>query len=271
MQRAKGSARILLSGSGRGTRVVDVFERSPLRVMFPRVGAEVEEIVLINTSGGIAGGDKLGVQVTALIGASITVTTQAAEKVYRALSQPARITTNLRVAHAAKLAWLPQETILFNGGRLTRKMEIDVSSGAEVLALEWLVLGRALNGEKVIWGHITDSWRVRKDGRLIWADSFRITDSAFPNIHRNALLGNCMAIATLIYYGPDLESSLGHFRDILPSSGYYSGATLIGGLIIIRFAAGSAFDLRCALRAFLENVSLESWPGPFRVPKMWSC
>jgi urease accessory protein len=271
MQRAKGFARIVLSGSDRRTRIVDIFERSPLRVMFPRVGAEVEEAVLINTAGGIAGGDELESVLSAQADASIRVTTQAAEKVYRALSQPARITTNLRVGNAAKLAWLPQETILFNGGRLIRKMEIDVSSGAEVLALEWLVLGRALNGEEVHGGHITDSWRVRQDGRLIWADSFRITDRAFPNIRRHALLGNCIAIATLIYYGAQLESSLDHFRDILRLLGCYSGASAVGGLIITRFAAHSAFDLRCALRGFLENVRLEPRSGLFRVPKMWSC
>lgn len=270
MQRAEGSARILVSGSHRGTSILDVFERSPLRVMFPRVGAEVEEAVLVNTAGGIAGGDKLGYEVTALTDASITVTTQAAEKIYRALSQPARVNTNLRVGRAARLAWLPQETILFNGGRLSRKMEIDVSSGGEVLALEWLVLGRALNGEEVICGHITDSWRVRKDGRLVWADGFRITDSGFPSIRRSALLGNCIAVATMIYCGPHLKLRLSLFRKILSSLGCRSAATLLDGLIILRFAAQSAFELRCALRGFLENVSFAS-SGPFRVPKMWSC
>ena len=196
--------------------IVDVFECSPLRVMFPRVGAQVEEAVLINTAGGVAGGDKLEYQVTALTDASITVTTQAAEKIYRALSKPARISTILRVGSATKLAWLPQETILFNGGRLSRKMEIDISSGGEVLALEWLVLGRASHREEVSWGHITDGWRVRKDGRLIWADGFRISDSAFPNIRRSALLGNCVAIATLIYCGPHLDLRLTLFRQSNP-------------------------------------------------------
>jgi hypothetical protein len=113
--------------------------------------------------------------VTALANASIAVTSQAAEKVYRALNESARIATKLKACEAAKLAWLPQETIVFNWGRLSRETEIKVSSGAELLALEWLVLGRAAHGEEMVGGHIADSWRVKKDGRLIWADSFRAT------------------------------------------------------------------------------------------------
>ena len=176
LQRAEGFGRALLSGSEKGSRIVDIFQRSPIRIMFPGAGGgAVEEAVLVNTAGGIAGGDRLECGVTALGNASIAVTSQAAEKVYRALNEPARIATKLKACEAAKLAWLPQETIVFNWGRLSRETEIEVSSGAELLALEWLVLGRAAHGEEMVGGHIADSWRVKKDGRLIWADSFRAT------------------------------------------------------------------------------------------------
>src|SRR5580692_10944461 len=107
LQRADGAGRVVLRGSEQGTQIVDVFQRFPVRVMFPRVtGGAVEEAVLINTGGGVAGGDRLE-SVTALEKASIAVTTQAAEKVYGALDEPARITTKLKVSRAAKLAWLP--------------------------------------------------------------------------------------------------------------------------------------------------------------------
>src|SRR6266446_5768798 len=143
LQRADGYARIVLSGSERGTRVMDIFQRSPIRAMFPKsVNGELQEAVLVNTAGGIAGGDRQRCDVTALANAFIAVTSQAAEKVYRALNEPARIATKLKVCEAAKLAWLPQETIVFNCGRVSRETEIELSSGAELLALEWLVLGR---------------------------------------------------------------------------------------------------------------------------------
>jgi urease accessory protein len=272
LQRADGCGRIVLSGSETGTRIEDLFERSPIRIMFPRTGYRaVEEAVLINTAGGIAGGDQLECSVTALPGASIAVTTQAAEKVYRALYEPARVATRLKAQESAKLGWLPQETIVFNWARLHRTTEIELFSGAELLALEWLVLGRAAHGEVVVGGSITDSWRVKKDGRLIWADSFRITDEIFPHLKTRALLSNCIAIATLIYFGPDLEKRLDFLREIVPCLGCNCAATLVSGLVVVRFAAEEPSAVKLALRSFLQQFGPELGSGPFRVPKMWSC
>jgi urease accessory protein len=272
LERANGYGRIVLSGSEKGTRIMDLFQRSPIRIMFPSSsGSAVEEVVLVNTAGGIAGGDRLECGVTALANASIAVTSQAAEKVYRALNAPAHIATKLKVCEAAKLAWLPQETIVFNGGRLRRETEIELSYGAELLALEWLVLGRAAHGEEITGGHIADNWRVKKDGRLIWADSFRATDETFPHLHKKALLSDCKAFGTVIYFGTRLETRLEFLRDIAPSLGCYCAVTSVNGLIIMRFAARVPSDARLALRSFLQQLSRELGGHPFSVPKMWSC
>ncbi len=229
LQRADGCGRLVLSGSENGTRIEDVFERSPIRIMFPRTGSRpVEEAVLINTGGGIAGGDQLECSVAALPDASIAVTSQAAEKVYLALYEPARVVTRLKAEESAKLAWLPQETIVFNRARL-------------------------------------------QDGRLIWADSFRITDEIFPHVTRKALLANCKAVATLIYFGPYLEKRLDFLREIIPSLGCNCAVTLVSGLIVVRFAAEESSDLKLALRSFLQQFGPELGSGPFQVPKMWSC
>jgi len=272
LQRADGCGRFVLSGSANGMRIEDLFERSPIRIMFPRAGyCPVGEAVIINTGGGIAGGDHIECSVTALRGASIAVTTQAAEKVYRALYEPARVRTSLKACDSARLAWLPQETIVFNRARLHRTTEIELFSGAELLALEWLVLGRAAHGEIVVGGNITESWRVKNDGRLIWADNFRITDEIFPHLDRKALLSNCNAIATLIYFGPRLNERLEFLREITSSLECYMAATLVNGLIVARFAAKQSSDLKFALRSCLQQFRPEVGSGPFRVPKMWTC
>jgi urease accessory protein len=272
LQRAQGSGRIVLGGSENGTRIMSVFQQSPIRVMFPNLGSgAVEEAVLVNIAGGTAGGDQLEYMVTALSGASIAVTSQAAEKVYRALSEPARVTTKLTACETAKLAWLPQETIVFDRARLRRETEINFASGAEMLALEWLVLGRAAHGEDMVGGQITDSWRVKKDGRLVWADSFRITDDIFPHLHRKALLWDYKALATLVYFGAFLDKGMEFSRAIGPSLECDCATTSVAELMVVRFAARAASDLRSALRGFLERFSKEVSPGPFRVPKMWSC
>ena len=271
LQRAEGSGSIVVRGSENDTRIVEIFQRSPIRIMLPRVHGTLKEAVLVNTAGGIAGGDRLEFSVTALGSASIAISSQAAEKVYKALSEPARITTYLKAREAAKIAWLPQETIVFDRARLNRVTEIQLSSEAELLALEWLVLGRAAHLEEMNGGHISDSWRVKKDDRLIWADGFRASDGVFPHLHRKALLSNWKAIGTLIYFGPDLDTTLESFREIAPSLECPCAATSVGGLIVVRFAAEVAFDLRSALRNFLQQLGRELAPSLFRVPKMWSC
>src|SRR6266403_2622133 len=272
LQRANGAGRAVLRGSEEGNRIVDLFQSSPTRIMFPRGRASaIEEAVFVNTGGGIAGGDRLEYGVRALADASLAVTSQAAEKVYRALNEPARIATKLKACEAAKLAWVPQETIFFNRARLTRETEIELVSGAELLALEWLVLGRAAHGEEVIGGHITDSWRVRRDGRLVWADCFRAQDETFPHLRRKALLSNCKAIGTLVYFGLDLDRRLEFVRDIASSLDCHCAATSVGGLKVVRVGAEMAFDLKLALCSFLQQFSDELGPGPFAVPKMWSC
>jgi urease accessory protein len=272
LQRANGCGRIVLSGSDNGTRIEDIFERSPTRIMFPRTGSRpVEEAVLVNTGGGVAGGDRLECSVAALPGASIAVTSQAAEKVYRALDDPARIATKLKARESTRLAWLPQETIVFDGARIHRTTDIELFSGAELLALEWLVLGRAAHGEVVVRGNIIDSWRVTRDGRLVWADTFRISDEIFVRLHRKALLSNFNSIATLVYFGPDLDRRLEVLREILSSLECNCEVTPVAGLIVARFAGKQSCYLKLALRSFLQQFETEVGSGPIRVPKMWSC
>ena len=240
--------------------------------MFPGIrGACVEEAVVVNTGGGIAGGDRLELAVTVLPDASITVTSQAAERVYRALNEPALVETRLKICRAAKLAWLPQETIVFNGGRMRRNTEIEISAGAEMLALEWLVLGRSAHGEEIVGGEITDGWQVRLDGRLIWADRFRATDDVFPRLQSPALLANFKAIGTLIYFGPDPAVQVQFLRDVAPQLQCHCFATSVSGLVIVRLAACAAAELKGALREILLQFGRARRQDPFRLPKMWSC
>src|SRR5262245_18088704 len=240
--------------------------------MFPQVGnGSFQEAVLINTAGGVAGGDRLDTDVTALPGTTITLTSQTAERIYCALDQPARISTTMTALGAAKLAWCPQETIVFDRARVRRETRLALSAGAELLALEWIVLGRAAHGESVARGSVVDSWKVEQNGRLVWADTLWITDEVFPHLRRSALLADFTALATLVYVGPDLRKRLECLRDWAASLACHSAATVVGGLIVMRFAAVEAFTLRTGLRNILDQFDRTFGPGPFRVPKMWSC
>ena len=272
LERARGKGSVVFNGGGNGTRVANLYEKFPTRIMFPKIaGDAAREAVLVNTAGGIAGGDRFELNMIALDDARVAVTSQAAEKIYRALNEPARIDTRLKVRGSAKLAWLPQETIIFDRARFRRETEIDLHSGAELIALEWLVLGRAARGEDITRGYIRDSWLVKRDGRLIWADSFLVTDSTFLHLSRKALLSNRKAIGTLIYFGPCPDHRLQGLREVAQSQQCDCAVTMVSGLIVVRLAAKTSSDLKMALICMLQYFNRELGPGPFRVPKMWSC
>ncbi|WP_244425520.1 urease accessory protein UreD [Bradyrhizobium sp. STM 3843] len=272
LERARGAGRVVLTGIGERTRVAEVHQRFPIALMFPEVaGGSAKEVVIVNASGGIAGGDRLDIEVVARGEAAVVVTNQAAEKIYRALDRPARIVTRLTVCETARLAWLPQETIVFNNARIVRQTEIDLHSGAELIALEWLVLGRTARGEDVVAGHVADGWRIRRDGRLIWADGLRLTNEVFGQLRRAALLGEWKAAGTLVYFGPCLDARLSCLREIALSLDCQCAATIVGALIVVRVAATDGAKLKRGLRILLEQFGRELGAGPFGVPRMWSC
>ena len=154
---------------------------------------------------------------------------------------------------------------------MRRNTEIEISAGAELLALEWLVLGRAAHGEEMVGGQITDGWQVRLDGRLIWVDRFRVTDEVFPRLRSRALLADFKAIGTLIYFGPDAAARVQFLRDLAPQLQCHCATTAVSGLVIARLAAPDAAELKAGLREILLNFDRTRAQGPFRVPKMWSC
>lgn len=272
LERAVGAARVVLAGDESGTRIIDIDQKFPVALAFPNIDdRRSKEAVIINCSGGIAGGDRLEIELVAQHGASVAATTQAAEKVYRALDRPAQITTRLIVHEGARLAWLPQETILFDKARIKRQTEVDLCAGAEIIVLEWLMFGRAESGEQVRGGYVLDGWRVRLDGRLVWADALLVSDEVFAHLHREALLSKWRAVGTLIYFGPSLARRLEALREIATSLDCRCAATIVGAIIIVRVAAIASADLKRGLRSLLDQFSRELGSGPFGVPKMWSC
>ncbi len=272
LQRARGEVRLEFARRGPQSFAAGIYQRSPLRVLLPSVDRSGTcEAVLSNTGGGVAGGDRLTFVVETQSGVSASITTQAAEKVYSALDTPSRLTTAITVVNAASLAWLPQETILFEGARLHRQSTINLVSGAQLVALEWLVLGRIARGEAMTYGEIRDGWRVFLDGRLIWADAFRLAGEGWAYAASPALLDRCTALATLIAFADGIEDNLDALRNLLATLPCRAGVTNVGKLLVFRFASPSPSLVRAALLAFLEQARMTTGLAGFRVPKMWSC
>src|SRR6201997_5932961 len=153
------------------TRRGHLHESGSLRVRFPSPEAEGLSAVFVNTAGGVAGGDRFDVDITAAEGGRPTLTTAAAEKNYRASDRPAELAISLKLAAGAELAWLPQETILFDRAKVSRRIDIDVAGGASLLLCEMVVFGRTAMGEVMRQGSFVDRWRLRVGGRLVYAET----------------------------------------------------------------------------------------------------
>jgi urease accessory protein len=240
--RARGEARLAVRALGGRTALADLRQAGSLKLVFPQ-GAGMTAMV-VNTAGGVTGGDRFSLAAEARDRSRLTLTTQAAERLYAALpGEAGRISNRLQVGAGARLDWLPQETILYDRARIDRALNVDMAPDATLLAVEPLVFGRKAMGEHVRQAALTDRIRLIRSGDLLLADTLRLHGDAEAILARTA--ASAGAAATLLYAAPDAEARLAPLRDRLPDR---AGASLARpGLIVARFLADDGYALRAGL------------------------
>ncbi len=225
------------------------------RCLMPATHGGAPVAVVINTAGGLTGGDRFAVEAQLASGARLTVSTQAAERIYRSAGGLARITNKLRLAAGAQLDWLPQETILFDRAGLERSLCVEMAEDARFLGLEMLVLGRKAMREDIIHAHVADNWRIRRGGRLVHAEAFRLREEAGALLRHAALLDGNRALATLVLADSGAETALEAARAALPDDGEVrAAASAMPGRLIVRWLAPDLMPLKKALKRFLAEV-----------------
>jgi urease accessory protein len=260
--RARGAVCLEVQRRDGVTRRGVLHESGSLRVRFPSPEGEGLSAVLVNTAGGIAGGDRFGVEVTLRKGAQLTLTTGAAEKVYRAQDEGAALNISLKVADGARLAWLPQETILFDQARLSRRIDIDLCEGASLILGEIVVFGRAAMGETMRRGAFVDRWRFRRGGRLVFGETIRLEGNVGAKLAQRAIAAGGVAVGTLLMVPGD-EALLARIREISTSFGGEVGLSAWNGFAMGRFCAQDAARLRADMAAVLGRASAVP------LPRLW--
>lgn len=258
--RARGHIALTVSNEQGRTRRKRVQESGSLRARFPNVTGNELEAVIVNTAGGIAGGDRFALDISAGEGTDLLVSGAAAEKLYRAIGADTEIAVKLTVAAGAALRWLPQETILFDRARLTRSIEIDMAADASTLLVEAVVFGRAAMGETVREGSLTDRWRLRRDGKLVFAETLRLDGAIADTLARPAVANNGAAIATILVAPAD-DALVERLRAVECSGEV--GISAWNGFALARLCAPDGAALRrdiVALLAALDRGTL---------PKLW--
>ena len=260
--RAVGAVRFDVHLADGFTRRRHLHESGSLRVRFPSPEAQGLSAVLVNTAGGVAGGDRFDVDIAAGEGSRLTVTTAAAEKVYRSHGPAAQINIALHAAADSHLAWLPQETILFDQARVSRRIDIDIAETASLLLCEIIVLGRAAMGERMRHGHLVDRWRVRCGGRLVFAETVRLDGDIGAKLDRAAVAKGGVAVGTALMLPGD-EMTVQRVRDASESFGCEVGISAWNGFAMARFCAQDAARLRADMMTVLGHVSGSA------LPRLW--
>lgn len=259
--RARGRIDVSVSAIAGRTRRERVAEEGSFRIRFPNTSGAEAEAVIVNTAGGIAGGDDFALSVAVGEGAQLAVTTAAAEKIYRAIDKEARMDVSLRVANTGRLRWLPQETILFDEARLHRTITVDLTGGASLVMAEAVVFGRAAMGETVRRGELIDRWRIRRDGRLVFAETLRLHGDVQALLARPASGNGAVAVATLVIVPGD-EGVVAAARSAFESCSCETGVSAWNGIAVARLCAKDSAVLRRDLISVLNAVG-------GALPRLW--
>jgi len=255
---------LVLSSKARdGVSAIDRLRTSGcLKALFPR-NAEAVESILINTSGGLTSGDRLTFRATAGPESRMVLTTQAAERAYRAAGGFARVDSHVSVAQGARMQWLPQELIVFEGARLSRRLRVDLRQDAELLLVEPVIFGRRAMGERVRDAHLQDRIEIWRDGAPLYCDTIDLAGDVEARLGRSALGAGAAAMACLVYVGPKVAGHLAALRSMLPLTG--GASALRDDVLVARVVAPDGFALRRFLLPALDRLSGSGLPVSWRL------
>ncbi|WP_027570211.1 urease accessory protein UreD [Bradyrhizobium sp. URHA0013] len=259
--RARGAVRFDVHVRDGVTRRGILHESGSLRVRFPSPEDEGLSGVFVNTAGGVAGGDRFDIEIAAADGSKLTLTTAAAEKVYRAPGRAAELNIALKVAAGAHLGWLPQETILFDRARVRRRFDIDLDATASLLLCEIVVFGRTAMGERMEQGEFVDHWRLRRGGKLVFAETVRLDGNIGAKLARSAVAKGGAAIGTALIVPGD-EPLIERLREASESFAGEVGISAWNGFAMARFCAQDAARLRADMMAVLARTGAA-------LPRLW--
>ncbi len=257
--RASGRIALSVAADAGRTRRRRVQEAGSLRVRFPNVTTGALEAVIVNTGGGMTGGDRFAIAIEVGAGANLVAGTAAAEKVYRSTGADATLDVSLTLAAGARLAWLPQETILFDRARLARHIDIDLDENAALVMAEAIVFGRTAMRESVREGFWSDRWRLRRGGRLVFAENVRLEGAIADKLARPAVAAGSIALATVLIV-PGEAATLAAVRG-LEFAGEV-GISAWNGIAVARLVARDGAALRHDLIALLGTLGQS-------VPRLW--
>lgn len=233
-----------------------------LKLLFSPSSSRVDGII-INSSGGLTSGDQITLKADVEDSTILALTTQAAERAYRADAGAASVETRLSVGRNAQLLWLPQELILFDGAKLSRKLSCDLAPDAKAIFVEPIVFGRRAMGERLREIDFKDRISITRDGVPLYSDALHLDTVDGQTLARPAVARKMGAMATVVYIAADAETRTKKIQRDLPNS---AGASLIrDDVMVLRALASDGFALRQFLVPILDALTGDTLPKSWRL------
>ena len=268
LARSRGTVRLSFKKTGENIAFDTLYQAGCLRIRMPPPEPHGSpEAIVINIAGGLTGGDEIDLAARWGRGTSACLCSQSAEKIYRSTGAVARVWNRLAIDESANAEWLPQETIFFDRAALDRRLEVRVARGAQFLGAESIVFGRTAMGEEVVSGFIRDSWRIHREHRLVYADSFRLDRAVASMLDRTAIGATARAFGTILLIAESVaQDMLDKLRAAFVHAVGRAAATLWDGVLAARFLARDGeslkHDMALALKILRKSRNL---------PRVWQC
>ena len=238
------------------------FQSGCCKILNPKNYNEFKELVLINTSGGITCNDNIEINAD-INNSQLSVCTQAAEKIYAGIGDPARVEININLNNST-MYWLPKELILFDNSKLRRNININLSGNSNLIFCETSIFGRKAMSEQIKNIIFSDQWKIFTNSSLKHFEAINIKGSTIDNFKNKYTFDNQSSLSTILIFGDiinQLESELSKVTKNIEN--HYCEMTKFNDKIVIRCLADDNYDLKKTLNFIMKNVIND------KVPKSW--
>jgi urease accessory protein len=264
-------ARLELDFAKRGSRTVITRQKhlGPLVVQRPFYPeGDTCHVYLLHPPGGVVPGDQLHVQVCAESDAKVLLTTPAANKIYRSHGPRSIVEQHIRVGQGARVEWLPQGSIFFNGCSVSNTTSVEIEPGGQFAGWEIVILGRPAAGETFENGHCRQSFEIWTQDRPLMLDRADYEGGSPVLQARWGLAGYCV-IGTFAVY-PANRFALDAIRArVHADSGSWFSASLLDDLLICRYLGGSAESAQRYFTLAWEAFRPILFEPPACLPRIW--
>ncbi|NHZ43859.1 urease accessory protein UreD [Massilia aquatica] len=264
----QATLRLRFADDGGTTRLLERAHSGPLRVQKPLYpeGARICHAIIVHPPGGVVGGDRLSVSVSAGASAHAFLTSPGAAKWYRANGKISRQDVMIDAGAGAAVEWMPQEAIFFNGAHVALEQRVELAVDASYIGCDILCLGRRASGETFDSGTITQHTQIRRGGKLLWWEQGALVGSSAA-MHSPLGLSGASVCATLVGVGKPAGAAL---IDAVRALDPHLGITQLKSVFVARYLGDDSESARRVMFGVWQLLRPHLLGCAAPLPRIWN-